>query len=72
MQFYTGQHQYYCGIDLHARTMYVRIIDSTGAIVAHRNMPSAPEPLLSFIAPYRSNVVIGIECIFTWYWLADL
>jgi transposase len=72
MQFYTGQHQYYCGIDLHARTMYVCIIDSTGAIVAHRNMPSAPEPLLNFIAPYRASVVIGVECIFTWYWLADL
>jgi hypothetical protein len=26
MRFYTGQHQYYCGIDLHARTMYVCIL----------------------------------------------
>ena len=72
MQFYTSQHQYYCGIDLHARTMYVCIIDATGTIVAHRNMPSAPEPLLAFIAPFRCDVVIGVECIFTWYWLADL
>jgi len=22
MKFYTKQHNYYCGIDLHARTMY--------------------------------------------------
>jgi hypothetical protein len=22
MRFYTNQHRYYCGIDLHARTMY--------------------------------------------------
>jgi transposase len=72
MQFYTTEHDYYCGIDLHARTMYVCIIDSKGKIVTERNMPSAPEPLLAFIAPYRSNLVVGVECIFTWYWLADL
>jgi hypothetical protein len=52
--------------------MYACILDSTGAIVAHRNMPSAPAPLLAFIAPYRSDIIIGVECIFTWYWLADL
>jgi len=23
MRFYTGQHQHYCGVDLHARTMYL-------------------------------------------------
>lgn len=72
MQFYIKQHQHYCGIDLHARSMYVCIIDQTGKIVAHRNMPSAPAPLLEFIKPYREDVVIGVECIFTWYWLADL
>ena len=72
MRFYTQQHQYYCGIDLHARSMYVCILDTTGAIVAERNMASAPEPFLTFLAPYRQGVVVGVECIFTWYWLADL
>jgi transposase len=72
MQFYNTQHDYYCGIDLHARTMYVCITDSKDKIVVERNMPSAPKPLLAFIAPYRSNLVVGVECIFTWYWLADL
>lgn len=72
MQFYTKQHQYYCGIDLHARTMYVCILDQTGQIVMERNMPSAPEPFLTFIAPYREDLIVGVECIFTWYWLADL
>ena len=33
MKFYVQQHKYYCGIDLHARTMYVCIIDEKGAIV---------------------------------------
>ena len=33
MRFYTQPHQYYCGIDLHARTMYACVLDSTGEIV---------------------------------------
>jgi len=28
MRFYAKQHNYYCGIDLHARTMYGCILDS--------------------------------------------
>jgi hypothetical protein len=31
MRFYSTQHRYYCGIDLHARTMYVCILDQGGA-----------------------------------------
>jgi len=26
MRFYTKQHQFYCGIDLHARTMFISIL----------------------------------------------
>ena len=40
MRFYTNQHPFYCGSDLHA--------------------------------PYRDGLVVAVECIFTWYWLADL
>jgi transposase len=71
MRFYTKQHPFYCGIDLHARTMYVCILNHDGEIVVHR-MPTSPEALLKTIAPYREQIVIAVECIFTWYWLADL
>ena len=27
MRFYTAQHRYYCGIDLHARRMYICILE---------------------------------------------
>ena len=27
MRFYTNQHKYYCGVDLHARKIYVCILD---------------------------------------------
>ena len=72
MRFYTNQHQFYCGIDLHARTMYVCILNQAGEILVHRNMKAGPDPFLQTIAPYRENLVVCVECIFTWYWLADL
>ena len=72
MRFYTKQHHFYCGIDLHARTMYLCVLNQDGAILLHRNMPAGPEPFLKAIAPYRDDIVVAVECIFTWYWLADL
>ena len=72
MRFYTTQHPFYCGIDLHARTMYVCILDQAGETRLHRNMPATPEALLKAIAPYHAQIVLAAECMFTWYWLADL
>jgi transposase len=72
MRFYTKQHPFYCGIDLHARSMYVCIVNQEGDILLHRNMKAAPEPFLKAVAPYRAGLVVAVECIFTWYWLADL
>src|SRR5919109_451965 len=72
MRFYTKQNRFYCGIDLHARSMYVCILSHDGDILVHRHMKAAPEPFLKAIAPYRDHLVVAVECIFTWYWLADL
>ena len=72
MRFYTQQHRYYCGIDLHARSIYLCIMDQAGAILLHRNMRANPNAFLKAVAPYREDLVVAVECIFTWYWLADL
>jgi len=72
MHFYTRQHQYYCGIDLHARSMYVCIVDQTGTVVFHRNLPTDRQHLLEAINAYREDIVVAVECIFTWYWIADV
>lgn len=72
MRFYTQQRDFYCGIDLHARSMYLCILDRDGKIILHHNMAAAPEPFLKAIAPYRGKLVVGVECIFCWYWIADL
>ena len=29
------------------------------------------EALLQAIAPFQDGIVIGVECMFCWYWLAD-
>ena len=72
MRFYTKQHPFYCGIDLHARTMYLCILDQAGATLLPRNMTATPEALRKAIAPYRDPIVLAAECMCTWYWLADL
>ena len=72
MQFYTKTHSHYCGIDLHAKTMYLCILDSKGTVLLHRNIPCDREKFLQTIAPYRDDLVVAVECMFTGYWLADL
>jgi transposase len=72
MRFYNREHQYYCGIDLHVKTMYVCIIDAAGRVLVHRNVPSTPAALLEVVAPYRADLAVAAECMFTWYWLADV
>ncbi len=46
MNFYTQQHRNYCCIDLHARKMYVCIIDQKGKVRGHENIQTDPERFL--------------------------
>ena len=50
MRFYTQQHKYDCGIDLHARKMYVCIIDQKGKMKVHQNIKT------DFIFLYSSDI----------------
>ena len=72
MRFYTKRHTHYCGIDLHAKTMYLCILDPDGQVLLHKNMKSNPEAFLEAVDPYREDLVVAVECMFTWYWIADL
>jgi transposase len=72
MRFYNTQHPWYCGLDLHARSMYVCILSQDGEIMLHRNMTARPETFLKAIAPSRDAMGVAVECIFPGYWLADL
>jgi hypothetical protein len=72
MRFYNHQPTYYCGIDLHVKTMDVCILDGAGQVLVHRNVPSTPAAFLEEVSPYREGLVVAAECMFTWYWLADV
>lgn len=72
MRFYTHQHQYYCGIDLHTRVMYVCITDAVGTTLVHKNLRTDPDALTRVLEPYREDLAVAVECVFVWYWIADL
>jgi len=72
MRFFQGCAQFYCGIDLHTKAMYLCILNAAGRIVLHKNLPTRPDAFLDAVKPYREELVVGAECVFPWYWLADL
>ena len=72
MHVYIKPHAYYCGVDLHARSMFTHILDAQGNTVFARDLAADPDVFLQAVAPYRQGLVVGCECMFAWYWLADL
>jgi transposase len=72
MRFYNQQHGFYCGVDLHARTLSLHILDAQGKTLLARTIAASPDALLPAIAPFRDGLVVACECMFAWYWLADL
>ena len=71
MKFYTTLHKYYCGIDLHARLLYVCILDEHGNKVVHQKIKADPHQLHKLLKPYIGQVVVGVECMHYWYWVSD-
>ena len=69
---YSRQHRFYCGVDLHARSMFTHVLDAKGKTVFEQDLPANPDTFLAAIRPYRKDLVVGCECMFAWYWLADL
>ena len=71
MNFYNNTHPYYCGIDLHAKTLYVCILDQEGNTCLHKEIAASPEKLQALLEPYMGNIVVGVECMHCWYWVSD-
>ena len=63
MRFYKNQHQFYIGIDLHARTMYICVINNIGETVFHKNMECSRDNLELVTNTFGKDIVIGVECI---------
>src|SRR5262249_16719498 len=63
--------RFYAGVDLHARSLYLVILDRDGLTRFGRNLPAAPEPFLRAVQPFRDGLLVACECVHPWYWLAD-
>ena len=63
MKFYKRQHEYYCGIDLHANSMHVCVVDHAGKKHVHKNFDTKkPETFLLALGPFRKrDLIIGCE-----------
>ena len=72
MNLYQTQHPFYCGIDLHAKQMYACVVDQAGQKLLHRNFKTRQaDQFFEQIQQFGSDIVIGCESTFNWYWLAD-
>jgi len=72
MKYYTSTTEFNCGIDLHARQMYVCVMDRQGKKLVHTNIKNNDFSFfLKLIQPYRHDLTICCECMFGWYWLSD-
>ena len=52
--------------------MYLCSLDETGDVRLHQNIKTDRELFLKVIEPFREGMVVAVECMFTWYWIADL
>ena len=72
MKYYCTTTEFNCGIDLHARQMYVCVMDRQGRKLVHCNVRNNDfEFFLKLAQPYRHSLTVCCECMFGWYWLAD-
>jgi transposase len=63
--------RFYAGVDLHARAIFVVVLDADGQVRFARNLPANPESFLHAIEPFRDGLIVACECMHCWYWLAD-
>jgi hypothetical protein len=53
MRFYPHTHGFYCGSNVHARTMHLCIRDQAGNVVGDRNIAGRPDTFRPVIGPFR-------------------
>ncbi len=59
MNYYTSETEFNCGIDLHAREMYVCVMDRAGHKVVHTNIRGNDfGHFLKKVSPYRHSMTV--------------
>ena len=52
--------------------MYLCIQDADGNSLYHKNLPTSQTAFKSAVNPYLEDLAVAVECVFCWYWIADL
>ena len=52
--------------------MFTHVLDHAGNTVFAKDLAANPKVFLDEMAPFRPGLVVGCECMFARYWLADL
>ena len=72
IKYHISTTEFNCGIDLHARQMYVCVMNREGKKLLHTNIKGNDfNYFLKRVEPYRHDLTVVCECTFNWYWLAD-
>jgi hypothetical protein len=62
MRFYNS-HRFYCGVELHARRMYLCILDQAGETLLHRRFPADREPSSQVVSRFGTSdgMAVAVE-----------
>ena len=52
--------------------MFTHVLDERGRTVFGRDLPACRDVFLDAVQPFCTGLVVDCECMFAWYWLADL
>lgn len=63
--------QFYCGIDLSARTSQVCVIDEGISVLVQKKVRNKLPRIIELIEPYKNNLQAVVESTFNRYWLVD-
>ena len=63
--------QFYCGIDLSARTSQVYVIDEEISVLVQKKVRNELHEIIKLIEPYKDSLQTVVESTFNWYWLVD-
>ena len=63
--------EYFCGVDLHARNIYICVMNREGDILLKRNIPNNFTKFKQFIEPFFPDLAVGCESTYNYYWLLD-
>jgi hypothetical protein len=55
MRFYNQPHRFYAGIDLHARTLQLCVLDQAGSVVADKKPPATSTECYKPLPPFGTT-----------------